>query len=177
MPIRTKYRCWIVTLGFLATWVAPVLAAQRLVLSYGIFSQSVSIPELRTLADTGVATRNIQFYLNLLGLESGELRRILNEEVAIDGITLDRVLKSPVGNLILDEISQVIHTPIDQGNRESLQAALVSSALPDGKLSLLEVLENYPTEAVHLNGDRAIELYQKINSLLQQLPRISLLNL
>lgn len=71
---------------------------------------------------------------------------------------------------MLDQVSQVVHTPSDRASRESLRSAFVSSALPDGQITLIETLENYPTSEVHVEGDRLAEVAEKITQLLGRLP-------
>ncbi len=148
-------------------WFTPkVEAAERLVVNYRIFSHGIPVSELRHLADTGEASRSIQFYLRLANHNPEELRQILTDPVAVNGTHLYQILESPLGNIAIDEVSQVIHTPNNLSNRESLKAALVGAALPDGQIRLIDVLEKYPTSEVHLNGERLINVVQQINSFL-----------
>ena len=146
------------------------IAAERLVVHYRIFSQSVAISELRTLADTGQASRAIQFYLTLGNRQPEELRQILTRPIAVNSNDLYQILSSPLGSVALDEVSQVIHTPDNQANRESLNAALVAASLPDGQIRLIDVLEQYPTNEVHLNGERLIEAIERISSIVRIIP-------
>ena len=146
------------------------IAAERLVVHYRIFSQSVAISELRTLADTGQASRAIQFYLTLGNRQPEELRQILIRPVAVNSNDLYQILSSPLGSIALDEVSQVIHTPDNQANRESLNAALVGASLPDGQIRLIDVLEKYPTNEVHLNGEKLIEVVEKISAIVRTIP-------
>lgn len=146
------------------------IAAERLVVHYRIFSQSVAISELRTLADTGQASRAIQFYLTLGNRQPEELRQILTRPIAVNSNDLYQILSSPLGSAALDEVSQVIHTPDNQANRESLNAALVAASLPDGQIRLIDVLEQYPTNEVHLNGEKLIEAIERISAIVRIIP-------
>jgi len=75
---------------------------------------------------------------------------------------------------MLDQVSQVVHTPTNRANRESLRSALVSSALPDGKITLIETLEKYPTQEVHVEGDRIAEFVDNMRRVFGRLPNIRL---
>jgi thioredoxin reductase len=75
---------------------------------------------------------------------------------------------------MLDQVSDVVHTPTNRANRESLRGALVSSALPDGQITLIETLENYPTPEVHVEGERLVEVAQKFRDLFGRLPNLGL---
>jgi hypothetical protein len=49
---------------------------------------------------------------------------------------------------------------------------LVSSALSEGRITLIETLENYPTPEVHVEGDRLVEVAQKFRDLFERLPNL-----
>jgi hypothetical protein len=103
--------------------------------------------------------------------EPEELRQTLTNEVEVNPIFLSHFLNSKPGEILLDQMSEVIRTPTGKASRQSLRAALVSSALPDGDITLIEVLENYPTEEVHVDGDRLAELYDRLHQFIERLPR------
>jgi hypothetical protein len=147
-------------------------AAESVVLKYSFLRETVSVPELKTFAETGELSSALQAYLKLAGREPAELRRALTQEVKVNAILLYRVLNSPVGEGMLDQVSQVVHTPSNRANRESLRGAIVSSALPDGKITLIETLENYPTPEVHVEGDRLVEVVEKIRRVFGRIPNL-----
>lgn len=60
----------------------------------------------------------------------------------------------------------MITTPSDRASMQSLRGALVLSALNDNQLSILEIIENYPTAEVHLQGDKMLETYQTLENLI-----------
>lgn len=151
----------------------PVEAAESVVLKYRFLRENVSVSELRTLADTGELSPKLQFYLKLANREPAELRRTLTQEVKVNPTLLYRVLNTPIGEAMIDRVSEVVHTPTNRANRESMRGALVSSALPDGKITLIETLENYPTPEVHVEGERLAEIMENIRRLLGRLPRLS----
>ncbi|PIG93530.1 alpha/beta hydrolase [Gloeocapsopsis sp. IPPAS B-1203] len=139
-------------------------AAERVVLRYRIFRQSVSVAELSRFAETGELSRSLRSNLARAGQDPATVRRYLTEPVTVNPIFLDRLLNSPVGNALLDEISQVIYTPSRRADRQALRAALVLSAR-DGQVSLIEVLQNYPTREVQVDGDRLEVAYRQLRRL------------
>ncbi|MCA1992949.1 MAG: alpha/beta hydrolase, partial [Coleofasciculus sp. S288] len=114
-------------------------AAESVVLKYRFLRETVSVRELRTFADTGQLSRKLQVYLKLAGREPAQLRSALTKEVKVNSVFLYRVLNTPVGEGMLDQVSQIVHTPSNRANRESLRSAFVSSALSDGQITLIEV--------------------------------------
>jgi hypothetical protein len=145
-------------------------AADWAVLKYRIFRERVSVPELTTFAKTGELSNSLEFYLDKAGKKPEDLRRTLTQEVKVNPTFLYQVLRTPIGEGMLDQVSQVIHTPTNRANRESLRGALVSSALPDGNITLLETLQNYPTQEVHVEGERLADVTKTISGWLGRLP-------
>jgi hypothetical protein len=161
----------VIALSSVFSYIPHAEASQQVVLKYRIFQQNVSVRELRTLADTGKASDTLKFYLDKAGKEPDDLRRALTQEVKVNPTLLYRVLNSPIGEGMLDQASQVIHTPSKRADIQSLRGALVSSALDDGNITLIETLENYPTQEVYLEGDRVAEVMQNINRWINRFPR------
>ena len=149
----------------------PGLAAEKAVLKYGFFRESVSVPELATFAKTGKVSTSVGAYLGMAGKTPQAVRQPLTQEIKVNGVLLYRVLTTPVGELLLDRVSEVIHTPDNLANRQALRSALVMSALPDGNITLTEILENYPTPEVHVEGERLAEIYGNISRLVARLPK------
>ncbi len=146
-------------------------AAESVVLKYRFLRETVSVAELSTLAETGELSPSLRAYLKLAKREPEELRRALTQEVEVDPILLYRVLNTPVGEAMLDRVSEVVHTPTNRANRQSLRSALVSSALPDNQITLIETLENYPTPEVHVDGNRLVEVAQNLRRVVDRIPR------
>jgi hypothetical protein len=147
-------------------------ASESVVLKYRFLRETISVPELSTFAQTGELSRSLQSYLDLAGKQPEELRTTLTKPIAVNGIMLSRILNTPVGEIMLDQVSEVIHTPTNRANRQSLRSALVLSALNDNQITLIEILENYPTADVHVEGDRLADILQQITRLSQGLPQI-----
>ena len=141
------------------------MAAERVMLTYGPFRRSVSVEELTTLAETGEASRAIQFYLRAANKSPQDLQELLNREVDMDVVLVDRVLNSFVGRLALDQISTVIYTPSRQTDRQALRSALVLSAADDDAVTLLEIMQNYPTSEVYVDGERLVDAYRQLAAL------------
>ena len=170
-PIRSIVLFLFALITFLS-WTPSADAAQSVVLKYRFLRESISVPELSTFARTGELSPTLKTYLRLANREPDELRRALTQEVKVNPNLLSRVLNSPIGEAVLDQVSEVIHTPTNQANRESLRGALVSSALSDNQITLIETLENYPTPEVHVEGERLVEVAQKIRDVFKRLPTI-----
>jgi hypothetical protein len=147
----------------------PASPAERIVLRYSgsILEASVSVGELTELAETGIPSPELKFYLDRLNQDPNNLRTALVTEVPVSGVRLSQALYHPVGEFLLDQMGEVIQTPARQANRQALRAAMVNSALNDNKITLLEVLKNYPTQEILINGDRLTQIVQQLQQLSQ----------
>lgn len=174
LPVSLRSVLGLVTLMSVFLGSARADAADSVVLKYRFLRETVSVAELTTFAETGELSRSLRAYLRMAGKEPAELRRTLTQEVPVNPTRLYRVLNTTPGEFLLDQASQVIHTPSNRANRQSLRAALVGSALPNGKITLIETLQNYPTPEVHVEGDRLVEVVQRISQVTERLPNIRL---
>ncbi|HZG40148.1 MAG TPA: alpha/beta hydrolase [Nodosilinea sp.] len=153
----------------LGALVAPARAAERVRLNYRGFSRTVPVSLLVALADTGAASGVLGGLLNQAGQDVGELRSLLTRPLSADPVMLDRSLNSRPGEWVLDYLAQSIHTGRGEANRQALRSALVLSASGDKQITLLEVLQNYPTEEVVLEGDNIQAAYNRLANFLRPL--------
>lgn len=144
---------------------SSAIAAERVVLKYRVFRQSLSVDELTSFTETGDLSSSLRVKLALARQNPQVIRHFLTTPVEVNPVLLDRVLNNPAGDLLLDEISQTIHTPSGRANRQALRSALILSANRDRSLSLIEVLQNYPTSEVEVEGDRLEDTYRLLRRL------------
>jgi hypothetical protein len=142
----------------------PALAADELILTYGMLQASIALEDLERLAQTGEVSNGLKFYLNLANLEPSVLRSLLTNEFTVDHNLLDDMFNSEGGEYLLSEIAQVIHTPSQQANIQALRSALILAAQGDRQVTLLEVLQNYPTQQVFINGANLLQLAREIRT-------------
>lgn len=148
-----------------ASWGAIVpqaQAANEIVFRYGILRQRLSVVELAKFAESGEQSPVLERYLRRTNSNPEEVRQVLNQSVDVSKGTLNTGLNNALGNLLLDELGKMIQTPDDQGNRDALRTALIDSATPDNKLTILEVIQNYPADEIHLDVKRAISTYNRL---------------
>ncbi len=150
-------------------------AAEQVVLKYRIFRSSISVKELTNFAQTGELSTSLRVNLALAKQNPKAIRQYLTQPVAVNIRLLDRVLNSPVGNVVLDQISEAIHTPSRTADRQALRAALILSAsrdYPDSSgqnsrntISLIEIIQNYPTSEVEVEGEVLERAYRQLSQL------------
>ena len=156
--------CLLLTVGVGATLYSTAgLAAEKVVLKYGIFQESLSVAELTSFAETGDPSPTLAAYMKLANKKPEEIRDALTKQVSISSIVLDRALNNVVGERVLDEVGSTIHTSTNTANRQALRSALVLSASDDGKVSLIEAIQKYPTQEVEVEGDRLVDTALKFS--------------
>lgn len=165
----------VATLLAVVSWLPHPIAraADQVVLKYSVLRESVSVADLTAFAERNEISTALQAQLTTSRQDPEEVRRVLTREVKADPLLLDRVLNGFAGETILDQLGQVIHTPSGGADRQALRSALVLSATPDGKVTLLEVIQNYPTQEVHVEGDRLVQAYARLEGFSQQLRDIA----
>jgi Alpha/beta hydrolase of unknown function (DUF1400) len=169
MKIQRLWGCFLTVSISAATLSSSAFAAERVVLKYGVLRESISVGELTAFGDKGEISPALQSYLRLSKQDPLAVRRSLTRPVTINPILLDRVLNSPIGNALLDPLSQAIRTPKGGADRQAIRAALTLSASGDNRLSILEVLQKYPTQEVMLDGDRLVDAYKRLSELADRL--------
>lgn len=163
-----------VGLSFTATLVlsSRANASERVVLSYQALQRAISVRALSNFAATGRANRRLSTYIEKTGKSPEEVREILTRQVSINAQTLDRLLNTPLGDTALDRVSQSIHTPSQRSDRQAIRSALTLSATDDGRISLIEVIEKYPTQEVNVDVESLVQTYQDLYALQQQVDQV-----
>ena len=141
------------------------VAAEQVLLKYRIFQESISVKELTTFAETGELSSSLQVNLALARQKPQVVRHYLTEPVEVNPVFLDRLLNSSIGDVVLDEVSQVVHTPSRRADRQALRSALILAASSDGNLTLVEIIQKYPTAVVQIEGDRLYSAYRQLRQL------------
>ncbi|MBE9137749.1 alpha/beta hydrolase [Nodosilinea sp. LEGE 07088] len=157
------------SLGLACLGASPVVAADYVRLNYRGFSRRVPVALLAVLAETGESSGTLAGLLDQAGQGPDELRSALTRELPADPVMLDRSLNSRPGEWVLDYLGESIHTGTGVADRQALRSALVLSASGDRQITLLEVLQNYPTEEVVLEGDNIQSAMTRLADLLEPL--------
>ncbi|MFQ3617224.1 MAG: alpha/beta hydrolase [Cyanobacteriota bacterium] len=131
---------------------SPASAAESIVVNFGPLSRSFSITEFQTLAETGQPSRKLRWYLNTAGVKPSTARSLLTQQVPLPLEFVDQILNSLPGEFGLYQLGQVISPSSQEASLQAMRAAVVLSAADDNRVSMLEILENYPTRELHIDG-------------------------
>lgn len=127
---------------------------KELVFTFGPLGRSISISELTTLAETGETSQKLDALLKLGRVNPADLQEALNQPIKVELGFLDHTLNSLLGEFLLFEVGQVIHTRSKTGNIQALRSTLILSTAGDNEFTAIEVLQNYPTSQIYVDGAR-----------------------
>lgn len=131
---------------------SPGLVNKRLVFQFGPFGRSIALADLTRFAETGKLSSGWRFFFNVAGVAPEDVQSALNQQVSVDLKVLDRTLNNLLGEYLLYQVGQIIHTSSDTANIQALRSASILSVADNNQLSLLELLQQYPTPDVYING-------------------------
>jgi predicted dienelactone hydrolase len=162
------------TRGFLATLVATgivvqdfgrAIAAEYLQVGLGLFSLSVPIEAIETFAATGTPPDSLDTYLGYLTPSAQEqLREIVQRRFQVSPVAVSQLTYSNIGVDFLQRLGQVVRTPAGQNGAQSLRAALILAAAEPEGLSVLGVLEKFPTVGIHVDTGELLALQAEVTS-------------
>ncbi|MFM7908791.1 MAG: alpha/beta hydrolase [Microcystis sp.] len=147
-------------------------AADSALIKYSLFPEAVSVSESKQLSETGELAPALAAQLKRAKQKPEEFRKSLNRRGAVDAVFLSKFLNSFFGESLLDYATEIVHTPNRTASRQALRGALVTSAINDNEIQIIEVLANYPTSEVHVDGNRLLDLINQIESVLKKMPRL-----
>ncbi|MDJ0702854.1 MAG: alpha/beta hydrolase [Leptolyngbyaceae cyanobacterium MO_188.B28] len=169
MILKSIY-CLIPAILLLAGFDA--IAAHRVLLKYGALSRAIAVDELTLLAETGEVSSTLSALLDTAGEDPETLRQGLTEELEVSPVLLDQILNSSLGEWALDQVGEAIHPPSGRASRQALRAAFVLSASDDNQVTPLEVIQNYPTAEVQVEGDRIQDTYVQVVAVVEDPARL-----
>ncbi len=149
------------------------IAAEKIVLTYGPVSMQVPITDLEELAETGEPSGQLQELLTLANQEPAAVQTTLTDSVPVNLVVLDLALNSLPGEWVLDQIGETIHPASGNGGRQALRSALITAASDDNEITLLEVMQAYPTPELMVRGDRLVETYNRLYEILEPLEALA----
>ncbi len=132
--------------------VSPSLAAERIIVRVAPLEQSLSVRELRTFADTREPSPTLQAIFAQAKLDPAQIHRALTAEWNMQdfGLTLplvSRLLNTYLAELLLQDLGRALRPPgVERATVQALRAGMVNSLSDDGKISVIEFLEKYPTD-------------------------------
>jgi len=146
-----------------------VWGAERVYINYGPVEFSLPISSLTAYAKEGKIDSELEIYAGYVNSKQlSQLREALLTRIDVTPVATSQFLYSPIGEILLQRLGEVIQTKAHQSGFYALRSALIlSAASPDG-LTLLNVLQKFPTYGIRLNSTRAFEIVDELSRVIQQ---------
>ncbi|MEN9218221.1 MAG: alpha/beta hydrolase [Gloeomargarita sp. DG_2_bins_126] len=148
----------------------PVWAAEQIMVRFGPISTPVAVNDLQNLATTGQASERLTGLLSLAGLKPADAQTFLSKPVPIQAATLDKVMNSFVGGVILTQVATFVQPANGGDGVEALKTGL-SQAVQNNPMTLLSLIRNYPGD-MSVDAQKAMAIYKQIQADVQNLPQV-----
>ncbi len=155
-----------ITAVLLMNPMAVALDKVTLVLPAAFGTISIDMTDLETLVKSGEAPNSLKNLLDQAKVKPETFKTVLSQEVDLSKFgfkfsALDRFLNSPLGEALLGQVAQYVHTPTRAGDLKALRGALTLAVSDDSKVSLMEILRKFSPKELQIEVTPAIELYNK----------------
>ena len=145
-----------------------VAASEEIIFTYGGASQSIALSELQDFAETGAISPSLDFLLNFGKQNPFLMRWILRQEFPANTKLIYDLLNTAPGEYVLSQTSSVVSSKSERANVKALRGALVTSASNDNVISLIELLENYPTQQVYVDGKILVKVRRNLSQFIEE---------
>jgi predicted dienelactone hydrolase len=133
--------------------ISPVHAGELLSFSYGPLIRSLRISSLQAFAKDGSVADDLAFFLQFTPAnQREELRSALVQRADIDPLLVSQFFNSQIGADVLERLGRGITMQRGGNGKLALRSALVGAAFSSEGLSLLNVLQQLPTN-IQLHGE------------------------
>ncbi|MDZ8089173.1 MAG: alpha/beta hydrolase [Nostoc sp. DedQUE12b] len=136
------------------------IAADTVVVRFGLFTESISVTELQKAVKTGKLPGSLQslseeqrrFFLGALGMN-----------IPMNVVTLDKLINTQIGTTILNDFATALARK-DNAGVQALRAGLVlGSTAPQG-LSILSFIAAYPSKRLEIDLPKAFVVAGNLNT-------------
>ena len=147
----------------------PSFAAERVIFSYGLLELSIPVESLEAFAQEGHIDETLAIYAGEASSEElEEFRRLLQTPAEVSPVVLSQFLYSSLGEAVLQYLGDLIQTDSRLNGFYALRSAAVLAAADSEGLTLLNVVQHFPTPSVHINGVRALQVAEAFTQLITQ---------
>jgi hypothetical protein len=143
-------------------------SSEKIIFTYGGLTQSIPLEELQDFADTGKVSPSVDTLLSHGKQNPFFIRWILRQEFPADNKLISNLLNTAPGEYILSQTVTVVSSKAERANVKALRGALVASAKDNNLVSLIELLENYPTKDVYVNGKILARLRGNLDQFIEE---------
>lgn len=136
-------------------------AAEKIVVRYGLFEQSLPIADIRKYGENKQISSDLQSFLGYLDTQQQQqLQSALQVKMSLDIVALNKLVDAPISKLILSGASRAIARR-DKAGIPALRAAIILGAKSPQGLGISSFLEAYPSNRLIVDVPAALDLIKK----------------
>lgn len=146
------------------------VAAENIILNYGVLEFSVSVDSLETYATTGKIEGELKSYADFLTPEQLEQFKVgLTTSADFSHLAIAQFLYSFQGEQVLQRVSRVIKTKARQPGFYAIRSSLILAAADKERgLTPLNVLKKFPTNTLRVDSRQGFEIFKDLSKVVQQ---------
>ncbi|MCC5641693.1 alpha/beta hydrolase [Nostoc sp. CHAB 5824] len=140
------------------------IAADTVVLRFGLFTETISLAELQEAAKTGELPGSLQPYVK--GLSEQERRFFLGAlgmNIPMNVVTINRLVNTQIGTTILNDFATALARK-DKAGVQALRAGLVLGSTAPPGLSILSFIAAYPSKRLEIDLPQAFVVAGSLNT-------------
>lgn len=161
-----------VSFGILSAIVTPIfgLGAERIAFSYPPFCKfSISTNSLEVFAKKGKITNEFNFYASRMTQQQlAQFRNLLSHRFEASLTMVSQFTYSPLGETVLHRMGEVLRTDSRQHGFYALRSAFILAATDPEGLTLLNVLNRFPTRSLRLDLSTSQKMMEELLELLKK---------
>jgi predicted dienelactone hydrolase len=137
----------------------PVWSAEQISVTYGPLELPITIEALETFAETGEITGGLRLYARFLNDAAlAEFQRFLQRRFEVDPFLLSQLTYSSLGEDVVRRLGNVIRTDSNLNGLYALRSAMILAAADPQGISVLGVLQNYPSYRIRISAQQLLNL-------------------
>ena len=149
--------------------ISKAYSAEKIKITYSIFSRTIEVNSLKAFAKDGYSTKKLKKILRATGSSDKEIQSVLNKNFEIPITIASKLVNSEIGNIFLTRLSSIIHTPNTNDTKTgilALKASIIQGLyLGRGEINLITFFEGYPTKTIILNVNALSKVMNKVESI------------
>ena len=149
-----------------------VLASEKVIFKYSGATQSVSLDELQTFANTGETSPALDFLLDFGNQNPFMIRWLLTQQFPANTKLIYDLLNTAPGEYVLSQTGNIVGSKSERANIKALRGTLIASASDDNLISLIELLEDYPTKEVYVDGKILSKAQRDLGNFISEMNKI-----
>lgn len=122
---------------------------------------TLSLDEIQTFVRTGELRQQVREFFNINRQDPRPLQEVLTEQIRVPSNLEENFAESSIGRFVVTQLEKFVQSS-DTG--QNLRAALRESIQDDRNISLLELVENFPTQSVTLDITELVRTYNNVSS-------------